>query len=298
MQSWKFIKHFKLSQNGAAVPCGIQLSNHEWLIFFSIRDSNNRSVPYSAVLNMKELDINQVSKIDLSLGEAGFFDEDGMMPTCAKVINGHVFLYYIGWNRASSVPFRNALGLAISHDGGRSFEKYANGPILDRSVYDPCFVASCDVIDSDDKFLMYYLSCMKWDIRDGEKIHSYHIKLAESSDGIHWHRDGKVMIDFKSSLEYAISTPRVLKSDKVYHMWYSYRGSERSSNYEIGLAHSKNLYDWIRNDENFELNSSRETWDKDMICYPFVFQYDDEFFMLYNGNGYGKSGIGLATWEK
>ena len=35
-----------------------------------------------------------------------------------------------------------------------------------------------------------------------------------------------------------------------------------------------------------------------MICYPFVFDYSGNRYMLYNGNEYGKTGIGLAILEK
>ena len=35
-----------------------------------------------------------------------------------------------------------------------------------------------------------------------------------------------------------------------------------------------------------------------MVCYPYVFEYNDKLYMLYNGNGYGKTGIGLAVLEE
>lgn len=34
-----------------------------------------------------------------------------------------------------------------------------------------------------------------------------------------------------------------------------------------------------------------------MIEYPFVFDHRGERFMLYKGNGYGKTGFGLAIME-
>jgi len=40
---------------------------------------------------------------------------------------------------------------------------------------------------------------------------------------------------------------------------------------------------------------SEAGWDSEMICYPHVFEHNGEKHMLYNGNGYGKSGIGLAV---
>ena len=37
--------------------------------------------------------------------------------------------------------------------------------------------------------------------------------------------------------------------------------------------------------------------DSEMIEYPFVFDHDGQRFMLYNGNGYGRSGFGVAVWR-
>jgi hypothetical protein len=34
-----------------------------------------------------------------------------------------------------------------------------------------------------------------------------------------------------------------------------------------------------------------------MIEYPFVLRHKNEIYMLYNGNGYGKTGFGLAIWD-
>jgi hypothetical protein len=39
----------------------------------------------------------------------------------------------------------------------------------------------------------------------------------------------------------------------------------------------------------------RDGWDSEMIEYPFVFEHDGLRYMLYNGNGYGRSGFGLAV---
>ena len=31
-----------------------------------------------------------------------------------------------------------------------------------------------------------------------------------------------------------------------------------------------------------------------MVCYPCVFSCNDKWYMLFNGNGYGKTGFGIA----
>jgi hypothetical protein len=38
-------------------------------------------------------------------------------------------------------------------------------------------------------------------------------------------------------------------------------------------------------------------WDSEMIAYPCVFDFE-ECNMFYNGNGYGRAGIGLAILER
>jgi hypothetical protein len=42
---------------------------------------------------------------------------------------------------------------------------------------------------------------------------------------------------------------------------------------------------------------SDQGWDAEMIEYPFILDHQGERYMLYNGNGYGKTGFGLAILE-
>ena len=99
-------------------------------------------------------------------------------------------------------------------------------------------------------------------------------------------------------MEYAISVPRIIKDNDLYKMWYSYRASRYSDNYRIGYAESVNGIDWIRLDDDIQINRSENIWDNEMQCYPFIFNYKGDRFMLYNGNGYGKTGFGLAKLQR
>jgi hypothetical protein len=144
---------------------------------------------------------------------------------------------------------------------------------------------------------MWYLSCTGWDKVDGKARHSYHIRYAESDDGLSWQRSGRVCIDYQSKEEYAISRPSVLRDGDLYRMWYSYRGSSRASGYRIGYAESDDGVDWVRKDEEAGIDVSPEGWDSEMIEYPCVFDHFGSRYMLYNGNGYGATGIGLAELD-
>ena len=52
-----------------------------------------------------------------------------------------------------------------------------------------------------------------------------------------------------------------------------------------------------QDDENVGIDYSDEGWDSKMHHYPHVFKLDDKWYMLYNGNEFGKYGFGLAVLE-
>lgn len=283
----------------AAVPFLDRIDDHRCRVYFSSRDQRNRSVTGRLALDLRhpldsaEPDLEPV----VEPGRPGYFDADGAMGTELIRIGGRTHLYYIGWNRAHVVPFRNAIGLATSDDGDR-FSKFASGPVLDRSIHDPCFVASNCVQPWNGGYRMWYLSCQRWEqLTDGSWRHHYNIGVADSTDGISWAPTGRTAIDFAHDGEYAISVPRVLSTAEGYRMWYSYRGGPFGSTYRIGYAESSDGESWDRLDRTVDLAPSDDGWDAEMVCYPYVFRYDGRLFMFYNGNGYGRTGFGLAVLD-
>ena len=76
-------------------------------------------------------------------------------------------------------------------------------------------------------------------------------------------------------------------------MWYSFRGLS----YRIGYAESDDGRKWERLDSQAGIDVSTTGWDSEMIEYPFVFDHKGQRYMLYNGNGYGKTGFGLTVLE-
>lgn len=281
-------------QSHAAVPIAEHLSNNLFKIYFTSRDGLNRSHT-----NYIIIDITRPSEIlDISdqpvifPGELGEFDDSGAMASWLVTHLQDKYLYYIGWNLGVTVPFRNSIGLAISTNN-TPYVRYSNGPILNRSIKEPHFCASSCVIVHDDIWRMWYLSCTGWRIRQNKPEHRYHIKYAESNDGIHWERNGHVAIDYAKDEEYALSRPSVIRDVDGWKMWYSFRGES----YRIGYAESDDGLHWGRLDSRVGIDISRTGWDSEMIEYPFVFDHNGQRYMLYNGNGYGKTGFGIAEWE-
>jgi len=277
----------------SAVPCALHLHADVYRVYFTGRDLLNR-----AHVGWFEMDLqNPRSTLAVSRdavlapGPLGSFDEHGAMTSWLVPDRERLLLYYTGWARGHSVPFVNSIGLAVSTDGGLTFSKISEGPILCRSRVDPYFVANPCVLKEADGWKMWYLSCVRWQLEEGKPKHYYHLRFARSSDGIDWQREGKVCIDFASPSEYAISRPCVLKENGIYRMWYSYRGDR----YRIGYAESLDGTRWRRLDHEAGIDVSTLGWDAEMVEYAFVFRHRTRYYMLYNGNDYGRTGIGLAV---
>jgi hypothetical protein len=157
-------------------------------------------------------------------------------------------------------------------------------------------ISSQRVLKINDEYHMWYSIRNKLDYRKNTK-NSYRIKKSTSKDGINWKRTGVVCIDYKNKKEYAIARPSVIKIRDEYHMWYSYKEHEKE--YNIGYAISKNGLDWKRIDKCFGLEKGKKgSWDSKMLAYPHVFLFKNNLFLLYNGNEYGRTGIGLAKLDQ
>jgi len=295
-------KNHDWMQTHAQVPLVDDISDGRLRIYFGTRDKFNRtSITYIEVEAENPQNILYIHDISiLSLGNPGAFDEDGIMPSWIVTFNNKKYLYYLGWNKGSSVSYRLANGLAISEDDGQKFQKISEGPIMDRSIIDPYSVSNQSILIENEVWKMWYMSFVKWEVVNGIPEPYYLIKYGESKDGIQWETKGQVCIDFKSPDECGISRPCVLKEDGIYKMWYSFRGiknyrTDKKNSYRIGYAESEDGIHWIRKDEQVGIDVSENGWDSEMIAYPFVFNVKDKKYMFYNGNGFGKSGFGYAV---
>ena len=165
-------------------------------------------------------------------------------------------------------------------------------PLLDRSNEDPYSISYPSILLDNGKYKMWYGSNLSWGVDQSEMQHV--IKYAESDDLITWVRKGQVHIPLIHENEYALSKPWVIKSGNIFKMWYSYRANGKIKTYRIGYAESVDSQNWIRKDDEVNIDVSLNGWDSEMICYPSVFTLKNKLYMLYNGNGYGKTGFGIA----
>lgn len=280
----------------AMLPVPDRIEDDIYRIYFSGRDHKNRSL-----IGAIDIDINNPKKIlkitsepVLGLGELGCFDDNGVSPTFIVNHQRKKYLYYMGWNKGSTVRACEVSGLAISEDNGETFRRFSRAPILHRTNNEPysILVVSCILIE-DGVWKMWYDSANVWLNQD---LPRYNIKYAESADGINWNMTGKIAIDFKDPDETRVSRASILKEDNLYKMWFCF--AMGAGGYRMGYADSIDGINWDRKDDQSGITLSDSGWDSEMVCYPFIFIHKGIKYMLYCGNSYGKTGFGYAVWQK
>lgn len=277
-------------------------------VYFSCRppaDENGQYVSYSAFVDLDRSDLFKVRRVAdqpiLSLGNLGEFDEFGVYPASVIRDGDDVRVYYGGWTRCESVPFNVAIGVAISRDGGETFERLGRGPVLSYSPDEPFILSGPKVRRFDDTWYLFYIAGCKWKVADGRPEPIYKIRMATSDDGIHWDKVNKDLIGSRVEEDEAQASPDVIYANGKYHMFFCYRYSSdyrcHERGYRIGYASSTNLTDWVRDDARVGIDVSEDGWDSEMVSYPHVFELDGKTWMAYLGNQVGRGGFGLALLD-
>ncbi len=301
MMRWRKIKHLFVPNHEApwmishaANPMAVWQQEGIYRIYFTCRDAQQRShISYIDVDFNKHFEVVSIANEPvIAPGEPGLFDDSGTAMGYYLLIDNVPHIYYLGWNLKVTVPWLNAIGLAKLNTQTGLFEKVSSAPIMDRSHEDPFSISYPSVLYDDGKYKMWYGSNLAWGKTEQSMQHV--IKYAESNDGIHWVRSHHIAVNLLYNGEYALSKPFVIKRNNLFYMWYSYRGREAITSYRIGMAISADGIHWERKDNEVGIDVSASGWDSEMICYPSIIEHNRKTYMLYNGNGYGKTGIGIA----
>lgn len=278
----------------ATMPFALRKSDeNEVEIYYSMRDPKSRSKIYSraGLIENDRIQIDPVSKLILEPGELGSFDDSGVIPSwIVRTDKNELFLYYIGVQLGVTVPFSFQIGLAISLDGGKTFERHSRAPILGRTPASPILSTAPCVLLENGLWRMWYVSGVKWENRDDGLRHYYLIKYAESENGLDWKQHEDAAIDFEGPDEYALARPCVIRDNDGYWMWFAKRGEK----YRMALAFSSDGIAWERIDQQVGIEVGPDDWDSQSIEYAHVFKLRDRWAMLYNGNNYGQTGVGYA----
>lgn len=289
---FEYIDEYLISH--ASNPLAINLKGDIYRIFFSGRDKNNRSsIGYVDIDILKFKVINKSNKAVFKYGDEDSFYSHGVSIGNMYSIESQNYIQFMAWQIRNNEHWRGDIGrLKVSKDYN-SLELYPNKVYLGCDKEDKISLSYSWVMFDSGIYKMWYGSTIDWTSSNGEMIHV--IKYATSKDGEVWEKHG-VAIPFELGVAQAFSRPTVLKDERGYHMWFSYRSGD-GIKYRIGYAFSIDGMCWDRKTNSGIDVGEENSWDSEMVCYPFVFEHKKEKYMLYNGNSYGKEGFGLAILE-
>jgi hypothetical protein len=270
-------------------------------IYYSTRNLKGQSIPRSIKADKNTLKPTNIppngNVFFIPLGKPGSFDSDGVMPTdIVTLSNGWKYLYYVGWSKRLDIPYWNSLGMAISKDNGKTWNKF-EGPIFSSNYKEPGFIGTANVIQKGPSDWWMYYSSAHWEEIDGKLECIYDIKDARSFDGINWIPMGYCIPLNKG--EGGMASPRVIKNDKGnYDMFFSVRGKKDyrinpQDSYRIETAWSVDGNSW---DREYDSESMKKE-DELMLAYPFIVKEENKYIMFYNTD-FGKSGISYAEFKK
>ena len=275
-------------------------------IYFSTRerDSVGKYLSHVAFVDM-DTTLRRVLNVSrqpvLPLGARGTFDEHGIFPFSPIRVGTRIFAYTTGWTRRVSVSTDSGIGLAISTDGGKTFTRHGEGPVLGSSLHEPFLVSDAFVLRDDEHFHMWYIYGQRWIRASAEAVPDrvYKIAHATSADGIAWNKSLRAVISDSIDADECQALPTVLFHDGKHHMMFCYRhATDFRTNparaYRIGHATSSDLVHWHRDNAPVLNPGAGGDWDSEMQCYPHLVRVGGAVYLLYNGNEFGRFGFGAA----
>ena len=232
----------------------------------------------------------------LDIGEPGCFDDNGVVPTRVLPVGDQLYLYYVGFQLGTKVPYFQFVGLAISSDGGETFVRDRRTPVLERSDTEPVNRTAAYVSRDDDGFHIYYSGGDRWTDYDDKRLPVYNLRTLDSPDGKSWGGEGRVCIDFASDDEHVIGRPWLLPGAEPLRMLYSIR-TRSDDDYRIGMAVSWDGVAWERRDDEVGIDASDDGWEGGAVAYASAVEHGERIYLFYVGRGRGTTGFGYAELE-
>lgn len=235
------------AKSHAMIPTPMHLNKSVIRVFVTFCDKQGIGRPgYVDVSANDPLKVLKVAEEPLlDIGQPGSFDENGVLACSLVPLNdSRVFMYYVGFELGTKIRYRLLTGLAISCDGGETFERYSAAPILERTAAELLFRGGPYCLYDNACFRLWYVAGSTWTVLDGKTMPVYDIRYMESENGIDWPKQGETVIPITEADEHGFGRPYVIsKRGGGYQMFYSVR--RRSLNaYRLGYAESDDGRVW------------------------------------------------------
>jgi hypothetical protein len=283
-------------RGGLILPTPVHMSDGAFRLYCGFRDDSG--VGRIGYVEVDERDPRRVLRVSqtpaLDRGERGAFDDNGVIPGELVWRGNDLWLYYIGFQLSQQVRFVAFTGLAVSVDGGETFERVSRAPVLDRTDQALYFRALHCVLVEEQLTRAWVLQGSTWVDGPTKSEPSYAIDYFESMDGVTFPRAGRPAIALANG-EHRLARPRIIRTGETYRMFYS--RATPGTPYRLGYAESADAIDWERRDDMLGLEPEAEGWEQNGMSFPAIATTPSGTYLFYNGAGMGNTGFGFARLE-
>ncbi|MYM56259.1 hypothetical protein [Thalassovita mangrovi] len=278
----------------AQVPTVLPLSDRLWRIFFGGRDAANRSRTFAADVDpSRDMEIRALYRDPVFPDAApGRFDCDGTAPSCLRRQGDDYLLYYSGIRRDPDRDYNTQIGLARSGDGldfGTHPQPIGRAHPGDRTPF---------VLAEKDGYRVWFVA----DCGPPEAFR-YGIRTCFSPDGITWDESAVTAVPVQGGFTAQIR-PWVTEWQGQRRLWFSERGDD----FRKGGTHPYRVASCPVDEQGvacgpvtpvaFENPPRPGDFDDWMQGYAAIVPHGEGLIMVYNGNDFGRDGIGWAMLEQ
>jgi hypothetical protein len=228
----------------------------------------------------------------LDLGPAGGFDMDGVNPSQIIETDEGLLLLYIGWRRGpAEAPYTLFAGAALSHDGGRSFQRQPE-PLLPPRPGETLFRTAPFIHRTAGGWRLLYIGGDRFVTGEGGKrLPLYSLMQMTGEDLLAWPGGGRVlMAPDVAAGEIGFGRPVLAPREGGARLMLSVRTRDGYRLVETSPE--------IAPDKRPEMTDVAldplEAWEQQMTCFGAVCRAGDNELLFYNGDGFGRTGMGLA----
>lgn len=280
--------------NSALTPQPFRLDDKTIRVFAGFRDNSGASrIGYVDLASSDPTRILGVSENPvLGLGRDGCFDDNGVIMGDVVEAPDGIFLFYVGFQLVKKAKFLAFSGVALSEDGGKSFTRISESPVLERTRFQSTIGAIHTARYENGIWRLWFARGDGWEAISGVPYPKYHICYTETKDLLNIPRTALTCVEAVSP-EYRIGRPKVYQISDGSYVMYATKGTI-SGEYTPSFFRSKEGISWERDDAALGIAPSESGWDSETLCYPALIKNAGETLMVYNGNKMGINGFGVA----
>ncbi|NEK87565.1 hypothetical protein GCU60_17645 [Blastococcus saxobsidens] len=287
--------------SGALQPTPVVLGDRI-RVFTGCRDAGGASSVWWVDLDAEDPTrvVGEARTPALVAGPEGTFDAAGVVPCAVAPVGGTLRLYYAGYQPPASPAerFRVFSGVATAPaPDPASFTRLRAEPLLRTSADERLFRVVHSLARLDDgTWRCWYGAGHEFRQGRTKLLPVYDIRQMDSPDGLEFPDAGSVAVPLGTPEEHRVGRPYVVRHDGGWRMFFG-AGTEDTT-YRLTFADSADGTSWRRHDGLLGLDVGPSGWDAEMVAYPAVVTTGAGTFLLYNGNGYGRDGFGVAVLHR